>query len=274
MRCAPTLVVCLALAAGLSSHVIATERQTAPPPPKPAGTVGDKPRGAASQASRLSLTIMVTARDGRTIEGVAVRATGPADREGRTDDSGLVTLQNLQPGTYRLRFDHEAFISLEKEVNLPAGKPLRVSATLTPAPPPPPPPKPELAPAPPAPTVPDGTYTPSGINIPDFFDSNAVGNSPVKLGCGAHATSTLVQARDVAEHAHADADEVIYIVAGEGTHRVGGRDTPLKAGTFAFVPSGTSHAMSRRGSRPLIFVSTLAGPPCQPGATAAAGKIR
>jgi mannose-6-phosphate isomerase-like protein (cupin superfamily) len=115
--------------------------------------------------------------------------------------------------------------------------------------------------------VPDGTYTPSAINIPDFFESSSVGSAPVKLGCGAHATSTLVQTREpVAEHAHAEADEMIYIVAGEGTHRVGGRDTPLKAGTFAFVPSGTSHSMSRRGSRPLIFVSTLAGPPCQPAA--------
>jgi mannose-6-phosphate isomerase-like protein (cupin superfamily) len=210
---------------------------------------------------------MVTARDGRTLPGVSVKATGPVEREGRTDDSGLVTLQTLQPGTYRLRFDHETFISLEKEVNVPAGKPLRISATLTPAPPPPPPPKPEPAPAPPPPTVPDGTYTPSAINIPDFFESSSVGSAPVKLGCGAHATSTLVQTREpVAEHAHAEADEMIYIVAGEGTHRVGGRDTPLKAGTFAFVPSGTSHSMSRRGSRPLIFVSTLAGPPCQPAA--------
>lgn len=269
MRCAPTLVVCVALMAGASFQAEARQAtqppQTTQPPPKPAGTVGDKPR-AASQTARLSLTIMVTARDGRTLEGVSVRATGPTEREGRTDDSGLVTLQNLQAGSYRLRFDHEAFIPLEKEVNVPAGKPLRISATLTPAPPPPPPPKPEPAPAPTLPPVPDGTYTPNAINIPDFFDTNSVGNAPVKLGCGAHSISTLVQTREpIAEHAHADADEMIYVIAGEGTHRVAGRDTPLKAGTFAFVPSGTSHALTRRGSRPLIFVSTVAGPPCQTG---------
>jgi mannose-6-phosphate isomerase-like protein (cupin superfamily) len=143
---------------------------------------------------------------------------------------------------------------------------LRVSATLTPAPPPPPPPKLEPAPAPTAPTAPDGTYTPNSINIIDFFESSSVGSEPVKLGCGAHATSTLVQTRDpLAEHAHADADETIYVVAGEGTHKIGGRDTPLRAGTFVFIPSGTSHSLIRRGSRPLIYVSTLAGPPCQPG---------
>jgi quercetin dioxygenase-like cupin family protein len=68
----------------------------------------------------------------------------------------------------------------------------------------------------------------------------------------------------VAEHTHADADEIIYVVAGEGSHRIGGRDLALAAGSFALVPRGTAHTLTRRGSRPLIFLSTLSGPPCQP----------
>jgi len=75
-----------------------------------------------------------------------------------------------------------------------------------------------------------------------------------------------VQTKDpVTEHTHADADEAIYVVAGEGTHRVAGRDSAVAAGTFAVVPRGTPHSLTRRGSRPLIFVSTLSGPPCQSG---------
>jgi quercetin dioxygenase-like cupin family protein len=76
----------------------------------------------------------------------------------------------------------------------------------------------------------------------------------------------LVQTKDpVAEHTHADADETIYVVAGEGTHKVGGRDAAIEAGTFLVVPRGTPHSLRRSGSRPLIFVSTLSGPPCQAG---------
>ena len=62
------------------------------------------------------------------------------------------------PGTYRLRFEHEGFVTFEKEVVIAAGKPLRASASLTAAPPPPEPPKPE-APPPPPPVKADGSYS-------------------------------------------------------------------------------------------------------------------
>jgi len=211
---------------------------------------------------------MVTALDGKTIPGVTVTARGPVDREGQSDPSGLVTFPNLSPGTYRVRFEHQEFLTLEKEISVAAGKPLRVSASLTAAPPPPPPPKPEPVPVPPPP-APDGSYSASATSIPDFIEKNYVGSAPVKrspLGCGGSSTSTLIQTKEpIAEHTH-DADEIIYVVAGEGTHKVEGRDAPLLAGSFAFVPKGVPHSLNRRGSRPLIFLSTLAGPACQPPA--------
>ena len=144
------------------------------------------------------------------------------------------------------------------------GRPPRLSVTLTAAPPPPPAPKPEPGRRPPPP-VPDGNYSPSTTSIPDFVESNYIGSAPVKrspVGCGAHSTSTLMQTKDpIAEHTHADADETIYVVAGEGMHRVGGHvSTPVSAGIFAVVPRGTPHSLTRRGSRPLIFVSTLSRP--------------
>ena len=209
---------------------------------------------------------MVTARDGRTLPGVLVTAAGPVDREGRTDDSGLVSFQNLSSGTYRLRFEHDGFVTLEKEVSLPAGKPLRVSASLTAAPPPPPPPAPEPAPPPPTP-MPEGSFSPSSVSVPDFIESNYIGSAQVKrspIGCGGHTIATLIQTKEpVAEHSHDEADETIYVVAGEGSHRISGRDSALAAGSFALVPRGTAHTLTRRGSRPLIFISILAGPPCQ-----------
>jgi mannose-6-phosphate isomerase-like protein (cupin superfamily) len=76
----------------------------------------------------------------------------------------------------------------------------------------------------------------------------------------------MVQTNEpVAEHTHADGDEVIYVVAGEGTLRTGGKDLPITTSSLLTIPRGTTHSVVRRGSRPLVFVSTVSGPLCQPG---------
>jgi mannose-6-phosphate isomerase-like protein (cupin superfamily) len=193
---------------------------------------------------------------------------GPVDREGQTDPSGLVTFASMASGTYRLRFEHPAFITLEKEVSLTAGKPLRASATLSAAPPPPPP-KEEPSPPPPVAAPPSDGYPPTSVDIIDLYERNIMGSGPVKrspIGCTSTTTSMLVQLREpLAEHAHADADELIYIVAGEGTHKIGGREYQLSSGVFSIVPRGVTHVITRRGRQPLVFISTMSGPPCQTG---------
>jgi mannose-6-phosphate isomerase-like protein (cupin superfamily) len=209
---------------------------------------------------------MVTALDGRTIPETVVKASGPVDREAPTDPSGLVTFSNMAPGTYRLRFEHPQFITLEKEITLAVGKPVRTSASLSAAPPPPAPPKAAPTPAPAPTPVPSGNYSATSVDIPDLFEKNFVGSAAVKrspIGCTATSTSTLVQLRDpLAEHANADADELIYVVAGEGTHKVGGREVPLSGGVFSVVPRGTTHGITRRGRQPLVLISTMSGPAC------------
>ena len=236
--------------------------------PAPAPSRGRQ--SAPPSTARLTLTVMVTALDGRTIPDTMVKAIGPVDGEASSDPSGLVTLNILSPGTYRVRFEHPAFITLEKEISIAAGKPLRASATLSAAPPPPPPPKVEAPPTPPPPTpAPAGSYSPNAVDIPDLFEKNFIGSAAIKrspIGCTASSTSTLVQLRDpVADHAHADADELIYIVAGEGTHKIGGKEQSLSGGVFTIIPRGTTHSLTRRGRQPLVIISTLSGPPCQPG---------
>jgi mannose-6-phosphate isomerase-like protein (cupin superfamily) len=212
---------------------------------------------------------MVTALDGKTLPEVVVKAAGPMDREAATDPSGLVTFANLAPGTYRVRFEHPGFITLEKEISLPAGKPLRASATLSAAPPPPPPPKVEAPPPPTSNEPPPGTYQPNVANFESWIDSSFIGRAPSKrlpAGCTASATTTMVQTNEsIPERTRSDADEVVYVVAGEGTLRMGGRDYPLSASSLVTIPRGTAHTISRRGSRPLMFVSTVSGPHCQAG---------
>jgi len=288
MRCAHFGSLCLAgtLLLGSSSSATALSLppeekvpQTAPPAQAPQATPAAKPvqppaAGRARQAPpagpKLTLTVMVTALDGKTLPDVVVKASGPVDREAPTDSSGLVNFANMSPGTYRLRFEHVGFITFEKEVSLATGKPLRASASLSAAPPPPPPPKPEPAPAQPSTQpIPAGNYQPNVANFESWIDSSFIGRAPSKrlgAGCTASATSAMVQTNEsIAERTRNDADETIYVVAGEGTLRMDGREHALNASSFVTIPRGTAHSIARRGSRPLMFVSTVSGPPCQPG---------
>ena len=236
---------------------------------------GSRPEGQAAPARqpatvRLTITVLVTSMDGQPLPEVWVRASGPVNREGATDPSGTVTFSTVTAGVYRLRFEHDNFVTLERDVVVVPGKPLKSTVALNTAPPPPPPPKVEAPPPPPAATAaPNGSYPPMSVDITEFFEKNFIGNAPIKrspIGCTNSTTSTLVQVRDpLADHTHTDADELIYVVAGEGTHKVSGQERQLFSGVFAIVPRGNSHSMVRRGRQPLVIISTLSGPPCQPG---------
>jgi mannose-6-phosphate isomerase-like protein (cupin superfamily) len=275
MRCAHIGRLCLALtlAPGVSAAA-QTPQPTPAPQTAPAAKPAQPPAGRARQSPpaspRLSLTVMVTALDGKTLPEVVVRAAGPVDREAPTDPSGLVTFANMAPGTYRLRFEHPGFITFEKEVTMGVGKPMRASAALSAAPPPPVPPQVESpAPPPVTPPAPAGNYQPHVVSFESWIDSSFIGRAPSRrlaAGCTASASSTLVQTNEpIPERSRPDADETIYIVAGEGTLRMGSREHSLSAGWLVTIPRGTAHAITRRGSRPLMFVSTLSGPPCQLG---------
>lgn len=277
MRCPHLGSLCLALllAPGSSSptaHSLSLQEkvpQTAPADKPAQPPAVSRARQSPPAGPKLSLTVMVTALDGKTLPDTVVKAWGPVDREAPTDPSGLVTFANMSPGTYRLRFEREGFITFEKEVSLAAGKPLRASASLSAAPPPPQAPKAEPPPQPAAQPVPPGNYQPNVANFESWIDSSFIGRAPSKrlvAGCMASATSAMVQTNEsIAERTRGDADETIYVVAGEGSIRMGGRDHALSASSLVSIPRGTPHSITRRGSRPLMFVSTVSGLPCQPG---------
>jgi mannose-6-phosphate isomerase-like protein (cupin superfamily) len=108
------------------------------------------------------------------------------------------------------------------------------------------------------------------VSIPAFLDKNFIGRGdPLKesvLGCTAGATTRVLQLRDpLAVHTHANLDEILYVVAGEGSVRIRDQATPVSAGSLSVIPRGVPHAIERRGRNPLIVISTLAGAPCQAG---------
>jgi mannose-6-phosphate isomerase-like protein (cupin superfamily) len=131
-----------------------------------------------------------------------------------------------------------------------------------PAPPPPPaPPAPE--PAAKKPTV---NAKPAVFDVPGVIEKEFVGRGAGKttpLACGGDGAATLIQLNQPLQpHAHDDADEFIYVVAGEGSAALQGTTQKLRAGTLLFVPRGTSHGLTVSGRNPLIVVSTRAGSGC------------
>jgi mannose-6-phosphate isomerase-like protein (cupin superfamily) len=210
-----------------------------------------------------TLAIVVSDASGAPLSNVLVTLEGPANRSTRTE-GGRIALENLPPGAYRLRFEREGFLTLERELTARGGAPIDVKVTLKPAPEPPPAPAPP--PAPVAPPAPAGDAKLVVLDLPFVIEKEFVGRAPGKttpLACGAASTSTLIQVKQpLAEHAHANADEVLYVIGGEGTAEVSGKAQKLVAGVFLFIPRGMPHGLKQSGRNPLIVVSTRSGEAC------------
>lgn len=233
------------------------------PPAKPAA-----PRAAASAATKpATITIQVTDSSGAPLSDTSVTTvTGVVSRESVTAEDGSTRMINMRPGTYRLRFEREGSMTLERELTLRAGESLTVDVALTPAPPavtapeptPPPSASPELGPPG------DPRVTPVPLFLEKNFIGGREGRKDSMLGCTPTGTATLHQLRESwTAHTHDAAEEWIYVVAGEGTLRIGTADQKLQAGTFSLVPHTMSHALVPQGRNPLIVISVLSGPPCK-----------
>lgn len=277
----PLLALCLALPAAAQTP------QPAPstPPPAASTPATKKPQTAKPRPPRtpapdpaasrgLVLTVQVTNTFGQSLDNVRVTAAGAVARDGVTDAGGLVRFAGMRPGEYRLRLEKEGLFTLEKDVTLAAGKSAAIDATMNEAPKPPPPPP---APAPAAaPTGPPGE--PRVLSISDFLDKNLIGGrEPFKqspLGCSGVQRSMLVQVREpLAEETDDQLDQSLYVVAGQGTLKLGGREHAISASTFAIIPRGTPFSMTRgRGNAPLIVLLSRVNEPCAAGGAAAANK--
>jgi len=220
-------------------------------------------QGSRSRAATTTLTVTVADGTGAPLEGATVRATGPVSRTGTTDAKGGVRFVGVRPGTYRVRAELDEYVVLERMVTV-ARTAQTIELALTAVPAPEPEPEPEPEPPPPPPPPPGDS---ASLVVLDFIERNFIAARENvqrnQLGCTASAATTLVQVREpVAERVLTDADEVLYVVAGEGTLRLGNQDVPLKATSLAIVPRGTARGLTRKGRNPLILLSVVSGPPC------------
>jgi hypothetical protein len=244
---------------------IAAQTSAQQPPPAAPAVRPAVPRARPAAAAPVAARITVRDQTGAALSDVKITLSGVSSGEMSTNGFGTSVFPNLKDGVYRLRFDREGYIPLEREFTVHAPQPIAIEVQLTPAPPPPAPPP---APAPP----PSRKLSPGGkpvtLSIPAFLDKNLIGGrDPLKesvISCGGDETVRLLQLREaLGEHAHADMDEVLYVVAGEGAIRLGSDVSPISAGSVSVVPHGTLHAIERRGKNPLILLSTLSGAPCK-----------
>jgi hypothetical protein len=245
----------------------AAPAQPAPPAQPPARTQPARPRAQAAAATT-AMNFTVTDGVGAVLEGVTVSLIGTADRKGQTTVEGRLRLLNVPAGTYRARFEREGFHTFEKEITWRAGMtaPAMVVTLNAAPPPPPPPPPPPAEPATPEFTLPPPS-APKSLALLDYIERNFIsGKEPHKenlVGCSGLGQSLLWQVRDPwNDREHPSADAMMYIIGGEGTLQMDGRDVNLAAGSFAVVPRGTGYSFARRGRNPLIVLAFLAGAPC------------
>ena len=192
---------------------------------------------------------------------------GPTERGGQTDGSGQINFPGLQAGTYRLRFSGDMVTTFEKEVVVRAGQVADVDVSLSPAPEP----KVVMTPAPAPPPAPAPTLGPKGEplthTIGDLLEKEFVGKQPRRetlLSCSGSERASMIQLNEgLPERLYESADAIYYVLGGEGSIRMDGRETKLGLNAFVSVPRGTSHSFARRGTRLLVLLSVLSGEPCE-----------
>jgi hypothetical protein len=217
--------------------------------------------------TRGGMAIRTTSPSGESIEGIDVAVLGATDRSGKTNESGQTNFPGLPAGNYRLRFSGERVITFEREVAVRAGQVSDVDVVLNAAEPP----KVVALPAPatPPPTAPapaGPTGHPQALSIVDLLEKEFVGRQPMReslLSCSGDTRTTMLQYNDPSpERTYLDADSVYYVLGGEGTLHVNGRDSRITTNGFLSVPRGTRHSFERRGNRPLVLLAVRSGEPC------------
>jgi mannose-6-phosphate isomerase-like protein (cupin superfamily) len=203
---------------------------------------------------------MVTDPSGAPITDVQITLTGRAERSGTTE-GGRIAFEDLPVGPYHFKFEKDGYDTAEQDVVGKRGAPVDVKVTMTPKP------QPVAPPPAPAPKAASSVNArPVVLDMPAFIEKYYVGKASgttTAMACSDGGSASLIQANDaIAEHTHDDADEFVYIIAGEGSARMGQRNEPLSAGVFMMIPRGTAHAFAVGKKHPLVFVSTLAGGHC------------
>jgi mannose-6-phosphate isomerase-like protein (cupin superfamily) len=264
-----TALLIIFFAATVGTFAQTPPAQTPAPqtPPQTPAAPRTTPSGGTTSSSQSTLAVQATDKSGNGIQGVAVAVSGPVERSGMTGSDGSISFRSMRPGTYRVRFEHERYVTLEREVTMRGAS--DVSVALNPAPPkpvaPPPPPTQQTTAPPEQRKL--RPVEPRTMSIPDYLDKNVIRSSePQKaslIACTDGGTARTLQVREPMTNQQNDiADQLLYVVAGAGTVRVKDQSYKADAGWFALIPRGVSHSIAREGRNPLFLMMVAMGAPC------------
>ena len=103
--------------------------------------------------------------------------------------------------------------------------------------------------------------------IGDLLEKEYVGRQPRRetlLSCSGSERAAMIQLNEaLPERLYENADAIYYVLGGEGSVMMNGRETRLGLNGFVSVPRGTSHSFTKRGNRLLVLLSVLSGEPCE-----------
>jgi mannose-6-phosphate isomerase-like protein (cupin superfamily) len=203
-----------------------------------------------------TVSIRVTDRAGRPLESAHVVVDGISERQGNTNGTGTVRFLSVVAGGYKLRVERGAFITLVKDFTVtPGSRSVSVVAALSP--------DPHASARSFAAST--SLTNPRSVSIPDIAEKQFRGKQSVEeapIGCSGATAARLIQVRESVTDTSVTADEMLYVVAGEGTLTFGGQERAVKSGWFTIVPRGTTRSLQRKGRNPVIVISVLGGQPC------------
>ena len=220
-------------------------------------------RGAAPRTGPVTFAVFVADPSGGPVGDVRVSLAGPVTRTSRTE-RGRTVFESLPSGEYKFTFEKPGYTPVEQTVTGKGSAPIDVKVTLVPEPapaeplPPPPPPAPKPEPS---------DVKMAVLDMPAFIEKNYIGRAAGKttpMGCATGGSATLLQINEpLAQHVHDDADEFIYVIAGQGMAQLSGREEALGPAVFLMVPRGMPHTVTAGPKKPLVVMSVRAGDKCR-----------
>ena len=239
------------------------------------------PTAPAAVRATATVDVLVTDRLGKPLSSAHVVVDGMAEREGDTNAAGHVVFKNMKAGAYRLQVERDRFITFEKEFTVRSQRgSTPVVAALSPVPVAVTRPSSALSPARASrePIGPVGDAgTPQIVSIPELAEKHLIGHSSVKesqIGCSGLTGARLIQVTEpISDHRHPNAEEMLYVVAGEAALTLGGKTETVKSGWFSIIPRGVPYVLIRSGRNPVILLSVLGSQPCGPMPTRAAAEV-
>jgi mannose-6-phosphate isomerase-like protein (cupin superfamily) len=124
---------------------------------------------------------------------------------------------------------------------------------------------------PPPPSAPSAEVGPKGqpltLGVVDVLEKDFVGRQARResvLSCTGNLRTSMIQLNEpMPPRNYEKADAMYYVLGGEGSISLDGRETRLTTNGFASVPRGVSHSFTRRGNRALVLLAVLSGEPCE-----------